>query len=56
MNYARGQNKLFQNASLLMCSFATGQFLSLKTLSVIHAIAMLFKFQIRLYRPTSTTN
>ena len=35
MKEARGQNKLFQNASLLMCycSFAIGQFLTLKNQS-----------------------
>ena len=36
MKHARGQNKLFQNASLLMCfcNFATGYFLTLKAQSV----------------------
>ena len=48
MKHARGQNKLFQNASLLMCfcGHATGQFYTLKTHSVKHAIELLFKVQI----------
>ena len=48
MKKARGQNKLFQNALLLMCycCFAIGQFLSLKTQSEKQAIELLFKVQI----------
>ena len=40
MKEARGQNKLFQNASLLMCccSFAIGHFLILKNKSIRQAI------------------
>ena len=47
MKEAREQNKLFQNASLLMCycSFAIGQFLTLKNQSEKQAIE-LFKVQI----------
>ena len=42
---SKGQNKLFQNASLLMCycSLAIGQFLILKNLSERQAIELLFK-------------
>ena len=48
MKHARGQNKLFQNASLLMCfsNFATGYFLTLKTQSVRHVIELMFRVQI----------
>ena len=44
MKEARGQNKLFQNASLLMgyCSFAIGQILTLKNQSERHAIEFVF--------------
>ena len=47
MKHARGLNKLYQNALLLMCfcNFAAGQFLILKTQSVRHAIELLFKFK-----------
>ena len=53
-----GQNKLFQNASLLMCcgSFAIGQFLSLKNQSGKQAIELLFKVQISPDHPSSNTN
>ena len=58
MKAARGQNKLFQNASLLMCccSFAIGQFLTLKNKSEKRAIELLFKVQIRPYHPSSNRN
>ena len=58
MKHAWGQNKLFQNASLLMsfCSFATGQLYTLKTQSVTHAIELLFKVQMSPDHPTSNTN
>ena len=54
MKHARGQNKLFQNASLLMCfcNFATGYFLTLKTQSVKHVIELMFKCQISPDHPT----
>ena len=47
MKEPRGQNKLFQNASLLMCycSFAIGQFLILKNQSERQAIELLLKFK-----------
>ena len=53
MKHARGKNKLFQNATLLMCfcSFAT-----LKTQSVRHAIKLLLKVKISLDHPRSNTN
>ena len=40
MKHARGQNKLFQNASHLLCfcNFATGCFCTLKTLYLNHVI------------------
>ena len=58
MKEARGQNKLFQNASRLMCycSFAIGQFLTLKSQSEKQAIVLLFKVQISLDHPSSNTN
>ena len=58
MKEARGQNKHFQNASLLMyfCSFAIGQFLILKIQSDRQAIELLFKVQISLDHPSSNTN
>ena len=58
MKEARGQNKLFQNASRLMCccSFAIGHFLILKNQSKIQAIELLFKVQISLEHPSSNTN
>ena len=58
MKEARGQNKLFQNASLLMryCSFAIGQFLIFKNQSEKQAIELLFKVQISLDHPSSNTN
>ena len=58
MKEARGKNKLFQNASLLMgyCSFAIGQFLILKNQSERQAIELLFKVQISLDHPSSNTN
>ena len=57
MKEARGQNKLFHNASLLMCycSFAIGQFLLLKDQSERQAIELLFKVQISLDHPSSNT-
>ena len=57
MKEARGQNKLFQNASLLICycSFAIGQFLILKNQSERQAIELLFKVQISLDHPSSNT-
>ena len=44
MKEARGQNKLFHNASFLMCycSFAIGQFSLLKNQSERQAIKLLF--------------
>ena len=55
--HARGQNKLFQNASLLMCNFVTGYVLTLKTdQSVRHVIGSMFKLQISLDHATSNTN
>ena len=58
MKEARGQNKLFQSASLLMCycSFAIGHFLILKNQSERQAIELLFKFQISPDRTSSNTN
>ena len=58
MKEARGQNKLFQNASLLMCycSFAVGQFLTFKNQSEKQAIELLFKVQISPDHPSSKTN
>ena len=55
---SKGQNKLFQNASLLMCycSLAIGQFLILKNLSERQAIELLFKVQINVDQPSSNTN
>ena len=56
MKEARWQNKLFQNAPLLMCycSFAIGQFLTLKNQSEKQAIELLFKVQISPDHPSST--
>ena len=58
MKPTRVQNKLFQNASLLMCycSIETGQFQTLKTQSERHAIELLFKVQISPDQPTNNTN
>ena len=58
MKHARGQNKLFQNESLLMCfcSFATGHFQISNIQSVRHAIELLFKFQINPNHHTSNIN
>ena len=58
MKEAKGQNKLFQNASFLMCccSFAIGHFLILKNQSKRPAIELLFKVQISLDHPSSNTN
>ena len=58
MKEARGQNKLFQYASLLVCysSFAIGQFLILKNQSERKAIELLFKVQISLDHHSSNTN
>ena len=55
MKHAMGQNKIFQNASLLICfcNFATGYFLTLKTQSVSHVIELMFKVQISAIYPTS---
>ena len=57
LKHARGQNILFQNASLFICfcSFATGQFQTLETQSVRHAIELLFKVQISPNHPTCNT-
>ena len=45
MKETRGQNKLFQNASILMCycSFAIGQFSTLKNQFARQALELLFK-------------
>ena len=58
MKETRGQNKLLQNASFLMCycSFAIEQFLILKDQSERQAIELLFKVQISLDHPSSNTN
>ena len=58
MKKARGQKKLFQKASLLMCycSFAIGQFLTLKNQSEKRAFELLLKVQISPDYPTSNTN
>ena len=58
MKEARGQNKLFQNASLLMCycCFAIGQFLTLKNHSEKQAIVLWFKVQISSDHLSSNTN
>ena len=57
MKEARGQKKLFQNASLLVCycSFEIRQFSSLKNLSERQAIELLFKVQISPDHPSSNT-
>ena len=57
LKHARGQNILFQNASLFICfcSFATGQFQTLETQSVRNAIELLFKVQISPNHPTCNT-
>ena len=57
MKHARGQNKLFQDASLLMCfcKFATGYFLTLKNQSVSHVMELMFKVKISVINPTSNT-
>ena len=58
MKHARGQYKLFQNASHFMCfcNFATGYFLTLKTQFVISVIEFMFKDQIRPDHPMCYTN
>ena len=58
MKEARGQNKLFQNASPLMCyrSFAIGQFLTLKNQSERLAIELLLKVQISPDHRSGNTN
>ena len=58
MKHSRGQNKLFQNASHLMCfcNFATGYDWTLKTQFVRRVIEFMFKDQISLDHPTSNTN
>ena len=55
---ARGQNRLFQKASLLMCfcSFATGQLYTLKIQYVRYDIELLFKVQISPDHPKRNTN
>ena len=57
MKEARGQNKLFRNTSLLMCycSFAIGQFLTLKNQSERQAIELLLKVQISRDHPSGNT-
>ena len=57
MKEARGQNKFFQNASLLMrnCSFAIEQFLIFKNQSERQAIELLLKIKISLDHPSSNT-
>ena len=57
MKEARGQNKLFQNASPLMCycNFAIRKFLILKNQSEGQAIELLFKVQISQDFPSSIT-
>ena len=52
------QNKLFQNASLLMCfhNFATVYFLTLKAQFTRHVIELMYKVQISPDYPTSNTN
>ena len=51
-------NKVFQNASILMCycSFEIGQFSTLNNQSERQAIEMLFKFQISPDHPSCSTN
>ena len=58
MKQAMGQNKLFQNASHLMCfcNFATGYFLSLKTQFVRCVIEFMFKDKISPDHHTSNTS
>ena len=58
MKHARGQNKVFQNASILMyfCNFVTGYFWTIKTQSVRNVIGLMFKVQISPDHPTSNTN
>ena len=58
MKEARGQNKLFLNASRLMwyCSFEIGQFSTLKKQPERQAIKLLFKVQISLDYFSSNTN
>ena len=58
MKNARGQNKIFQNASHLMCfcNIATGYFLFFKTQFVKRVIEFMFKDQISLDHPTSNIN
>ena len=49
MKYASGQNRVFQNTSVLMCfcNYGTGYFLTLMTQSVRHVIELMFKVHIR---------
>ena len=58
MKYARGQNKLFQNASHLMCfcTFATGYFFTLKTQFVRRVIEFMFTDQISPDNSTRNTH
>ena len=58
MKEARGQNKLFQNASLLMryCKFVILQFSLLKNQSERQAVELLFKVQISPDHLSSNTN
>ena len=58
MKHARDQNKLFQNASHLMCfcNFATGYFLTLKTQFERCIIEFMLKDHISPDHPTSNTN
>ena len=57
MKQARSQNKLFQNASLLMffCNFATDYFRTLKTQPVSHVMELMFKVQISAIYLTGNT-
>ena len=57
MKEARRQNKLFQNAPLLVlyCSFAIGQLLTLKRQSERQAIELLLKVQISPDHPSGNT-
>ena len=58
MKHARGQNKLFQNASHLMCfcNFSTEYFLTLKTQFVRGVIEFMLKDRISPDHPTSNIN
>ena len=57
MKEAWGQNKLFQNASILMCycSFAIGQFSTLKNQFARQTLELLFKVKISANNPSSNT-